>query len=575
MDKTDPAENSKTTLNNTIGSGSILSQDSRNSIFRNNAVDSSISKNNISIIQNRQRQLDLESSAAIIAQQQAFTGFNSGIQELRADIGKLGSGLNGIALLLQQDAATEQSRILSEQEKQRRLAEQQIRIGKENDVEKKIQNAIAEPVEKLVPQVNDLFGNIGNALKILFGGWLTNQTVKAIEASEQGNTDLLSSIKINILKNIGIAVGGLFAINTGFSLVKRTLGTIIGNLGKLFIPKLARAGAGAGKNGPLPGFGKFVTFLSGVLNANNKEYTDSVLAAISLASMVPGPIGLGAKIAGIAFTADEIAEAFGKNIFGGETDKQINALAQKFMGQTTTPPTPAASQKPSATVSPTTPAVPPSPATSSTPASTASTPQQTMMGQENKVEPATSTLTPEKISQFEKAWKYRNNSLARGQIEGAWNKLSLDERRQAKEWAKSKGYDWTEMRLSDPDAASQNQTATATLNIPTPTKSDSTDAVTDSSDQDMSPVTASPQVSAAEITTSAQISNIPKEAQQVGQLPEPNPKITMVGPFTGSNQQQQQPALTNGALTDVPLINSANPDNFYVLYSQLSYNVVT
>ena len=362
MDKTDPAENSKTTLNNTIGSGSILSQDSRNSIFRNNSV-----------IQNRQRQLDLESSAAIISQQQAFIGFNSGIQDLRVDIGKLGSGLNGIALLLQQDAATEQSRILSEQEKQRRLAEQQIRIGKENDIEQKIQNAIAEPVEKLVPQVNELFGNIGNALKILFGGWLTNQTVKAINASEQGNTDLLSSIKSNILKNIGIAVGGLFAINTGFSLVKRTLGTIIGNLGKLFIPKSFRAGTG--KKGPLPGFGKFVVFLSSVLNANNKEYTDSVLSAISLASMIPGPIGLGAKIAGIAFTADEIAEAFGKNIFGGETDKQINALAQKFMGQTT-PPQPA-SQKPSATVTPTTPAVPPSPATPSAPASTALTASST------------------------------------------------------------------------------------------------------------------------------------------------------------------------------------------------------
>ena len=75
------------------------------------------------------------------------------------------------------------------------------------------------------------------------------------------------------------------------------------------------------------------------------------------------------------------------------------------------------------------------------------------------------------------------------------------------------------------------------------------------------------------VTAPAQMSTPPKEPQQVGQLPEPKPSLTMIK-TSSAQQQQSNPPLTNGALTDVPLINSANPDNFYVLYSQLNYNVV-
>jgi hypothetical protein len=57
---------------------------------------------------------------------------------------------------------------------------------------------------------------------------------------------------------------------------------------------------------------------------------------------------------------------------------------------------------------------------------------------------------PAKVKQFEQAWQYKNNPLARGRIEGAWNKMSSEEKQQAKDWATSKGYDWKEMKLPDP-----------------------------------------------------------------------------------------------------------------------------
>ena len=42
-----------------------------------------------------------------------------------------------------------------------------------------------------------------------------------------------------------------------------------------------------------------------------------------------------------------------------------------------------------------------------------------------------------------------------------------------------------------------------------------------------------------------------------------------------NSSQQQQLSSSNGSATDVPLIPSSNPDNFYTLYSHVKYNVVT
>jgi hypothetical protein len=155
--------------------------------------------------------------------------------------------------------------------------------------------------------------------------------------------------------------------------------------------------------------------------------------------------------------------------------------------------------------------------------------------------PATAQPSADMVSKFEQAWQYRNNSFARGRIESAWNQMSQEEKQQAKDWAKTKGYDWNEMKLKDPSPAV---------------------------------VSPQPNTQTSETTPSpAQVSIPLKMPQQVGQLPEPKPSLTMIKTSNNSNQPPIAP-LTNGALSDVPLINSANPDNFYVLYSQLSYNVV-
>jgi len=59
----------------------------------------------------------------------------------------------------------------------------------------------------------------------------------------------------------------------------------------------------------------------------------------------------------------------------------------------------------------------------------------------------------------------------------------------------------------------------------------------------------------------------------VGALPEAKPNLIMAQSAVAANNQPQTPP-SSKPLTDVPLINSSNPDNFYTLYSQVNYNVV-
>jgi hypothetical protein len=548
--------------------GSPLSQEVRNALLRKSTIDSATFRNEMSTAENKRKETDIQNIDVIRNQEKALLGFSSNLQSLRTDIGKLGTGLASIALLLQQDGLEEQNKIKLDQENQRRLTERQIRIGKENEIEEKIQNALAAPVQNIAPKVSDTFEKIGAALGILFGGWLTKQVVDAIKASEEGNTTLFNNIKWNIIKNLGIVAGGLFAIKKGFGLVMRTIGGIGRGLTRLLIAKpLAIAAAllpkgikpgggpssGKGPGGGGPGLiGGLINGLTGWMNWMNGEKTDAILAALTF---VPGGgIFRGIRAAaGAIYTIDQIAELFKLNLTG--VDPKILEKKKKEFEDAKRK---EESKKPLAASTKPTPSTPPS----SAPTPVKSSPQETMMGQPapsapSPAAPATETPAPvaeqpsaELIKKFEMAWQYRNNSFARGRIEGEWEKLTPEQKRMAIEWAKMKGYNWSEMKLQAPATANVNVNP---AEVPAQMSSSQQTAIEPKPAQ-MTPVS-------------------PIESKRVGELPEAKPSLTMIKTSSGQNQQSNVP-LTSGALSDVPLINSANPDNFYVLYSQLSYNVV-
>ena len=226
---------------------SPLSQESRQIIVRNtNVSGQSIRGANLlsPITPNETEIKNLEVSQK---NQESLVQIQTGIFAVQQDINRLNTGLLNIATLLQQDAVNEESILRSQQERERRLSEEQVRVGRESDIERKIDNAIVAPVQRVAPKVQNLFGNVLQSLAWLFGGWLTNQVIKYIEEEGNGNNDRLNEIKYNILKNLGIAGGVLLAVKIGIGTLKRTVFGITKQLGSL-IGKTITAPFNAVKN---------------------------------------------------------------------------------------------------------------------------------------------------------------------------------------------------------------------------------------------------------------------------------------------------------------------------------------
>jgi hypothetical protein len=482
-------------------------------------------------------------------------------------------------------------------------------MGKESQLEQKITNFLARPVQALQQKVTNIFIGIGEALKILFTGWLTNQLFETVKAASEGNKEKLEEIKNTVLKGIGDVVKIFAVIQKGFGLVIRSVTGLAGRIGGLVLKlakaplNLIRAGLqtvpglktlfpkGPNIRTPSPGggkgpgiFGAAWAVVESFMNFKNGEYVDAVLPIV--ATFGPGKFIKALFAAG--FLADNIAEVFKTNIFGKDPnrEKEEKMLFEEEKQKREKKP-PASTSKTAAKVEPVAKAqtslmgdkkdgveanVSPGPipgsaeikptsdstATASNPKTsmmpetkkpdTASTPKTSLVTDIKTAEPkSTSTPqtsmmgktttaalpppSPEMEKNFQMAWDNRNFGLARGRIDTSWNNMSIEQQQQAKVWAQSKGYDWNEMKLTE-----------------------------------KSPVVP------AEVTA-AKMQPLSKSSQNVGELAEPKTSIIMAPAAQNQPQKSSSPSLpTNG--TNVPLISSSNPDNFYVLYSQLNYNVV-
>ena len=552
-----------------------------------------------------------------IQQTQEISALRGTVDALRTETATLSNGLTSISNLIQQDSALEKQQNAQEAERERRLLETKIRMGKESQLEQKITNSLARPVQALQQKVTNIFERIGGALTTLFFGWLTNQGIEALKAASEGNKKKLEEIKNTVLKGIGDVVKIFAVISKGFNLVIKSVTGLAGRIGGLVLKlakaplNLIRAGLqtvpglktlfpkGPNIRTPSPGggkgpgiFGSVWAAVESFMNFKNGEYVDAVLPIV--ATFGPGKFIKALFAAG--FLADDIAEVFGTNIFGKDPNKEKEAKIvfeeEKNKNKKKEEKTPTSTSKTAANVEPTATAQTPlmgdkkdekskpentspgpvpgpikeiksidnaaatvsSPKTSMMPETkkpdTASTPKTSMMPETKKPDtastptstPQTSMMgktttaalpppSPEMEKNFELAWKNKDRPFARGRIESAWNGMSVEQQQQAEAWARSKGHDWNEMKLTQ-----------------------------------KSPVVP------AEVTA-AKMQPLSKSSQNVGELAEPKTSVIMA-PAAQNQPQQSSASSASPSETNVPLISSSNPDNFYVLYSQLNYNVV-
>ncbi len=107
-----------------------------------------------------------------------------------------------------------------------KVEEKKLRSGEEKQLEKKITKGLISPVKAVGKKAGGVLGNLMELFMTLLGGWLTNQGLEAIKANAEGNIGKLESIAVEVGKTLAI-VGGIFAaLNFGIIGIVATIGAI-------------------------------------------------------------------------------------------------------------------------------------------------------------------------------------------------------------------------------------------------------------------------------------------------------------------------------------------------------------
>jgi len=579
--------------------GSPLSQESRQVIAGSTSVSGQTIRGSNLLGSVAPSETEIKNLQTLQQNQASLTEVQSGIFGIRQDINQLNTGLISIATLLQQDATNEERILRSQQESERRLAEEQIRIGKESDLERRIQAAIVAPVAELAPKVQNLFGNVLQSLGYLFGGWLTNQVIEYIKTEGDGNNERLTEIKNNIVKNLAIAGGALLAVKLGMSALSRSLFGITAQVAKLLgktvaapfniiknivAPPQTKPSSGTKPSGGAkpPGGGLSGTIRGMASGAGNfikglaaPLLVGSAMTGLDIASGEdPGRAVAGATTGMIgstaAFAAGSLLPIPGSGVISSAIAYNPSAefgkgIYDKFFGKEQPQPQPEAkSSQPSNTQQ-----LQPE-AKSSQPSNTQQPQPEVKPAQPLVLSPNAESLAEQKTEAFKPSPQQELVQEPKINFPDYSNTFNLSA-------------DNTFVSPSiTPEKTSENEIKPNQAMLPQ-SKELSFDASSMFKPESPTNFLESYNNLKAEETIPekttpiqpAQIQGVPTQTPQVGELPEPKPNVIYAS--SGSSQQQgaqmnQTPS--NGPLTDVPLIRSSNPDNFYTLYSYSCYNVV-
>jgi len=492
----------------------------------------------------------------------SLVGLQDQLNTIRSEIFTTNVNLQGIGKILESDRSLDQRYLLEERDEEKKLLESKIRQGAENQLEQKVSASLQSPLSSTEKNLNSIFSKITTALGALFG-FFGNKILQGFKLSAKLGIGALTGIG-NLLKgSFGFITSTLGTLSKGFTSVLSGIGGITGKVIKSLSALAASpfkaiaglvtsllsglriaapvAAVGAGASGILSfltkalGIGaRISTATDAFTNIQEGDYATGAVNAAATFAPIPLPAYIlgGMKATGNEldlsnFNPSGIVESVSSGFSGlmksGSDFLSGSGLDLGFLNNpapevkgTVEEGTPQPSVQPQ---SPMIPSAAPKPSPAAEPQS-----------------PAIPPPTPEMVNKFQMAFDNRDKSFARGRIESAWKNMSPVEQHQAKRWVESKGHSWSVMKLPEPN--------------PIPIQSPSGP------------------VSLEVLPFNPQSPPKPN----LGNLPEPPADVVVLG----NNKEQPSSVIASDSqtITDVPLIPSGNPDNFYTLYSQVNYNVV-
>lgn len=444
----------------------------------------------------------------------------SGLNAISSQLGRIseqmtnfGGALERIAVGIANDSALDRQRDLQKQNQERILAEQQLREGKESVIERKIQGALINPIQKVGQKAQFTLSRLMNFFTTLLGGWLLNQGIETIQALSEGNTKKLEQIRDTVLRNLGI-IGGIFlAVKTGlFGLIKLVTGItakIAGGVLRGIFVKPFQSLINAVKGGAAPAAATATRAGGGMLSG--------------ITSTIKGAAGrmLGPAITGAALTGLDIA--------GGEDPGRAAAGAAGGMIAST-----GAFVLGSAI---------PLPGTGLLAGGLAYEPGQDFakdIYDKFFGKPEADKKTTPMMKMSPSAVDLQMGS-------------KKDESKQ--DFSKQPEFGRIDLNISDQSKVGEKSSGVTSEQV---TPSLQTSASTPSQ---------------AVITPFKMVDSQAK-SETVGPLPEPQPTLIMPPPQPQPSQPAPGPSGSNRPANNAPSFSTSNPDNFYVLYSQVHYNVV-
>lgn len=276
------------------------------------------------------------------------------LASLTQQVNSLNVAMQNVYGNVTQSTALERRKDAQEQEQERRLAEQQLREGKESIIERKIQSALVYPVQKVSQKASFTLSRLMSFFTTLLGGWLLQQGIETIKALGNGNRQKLEEIKNSVIKNLGV-IGGVYAgirfgLTSVFNILTRvaarvTTAVAVGLFLKPVQALLDGVKGAANKiipkiKGLLPGFAK----PSGGSGGNPPPPTPPKTTAEAsrqvggqgMNRFAPTSIFQGALTGGIlggtleTLQGEDPGKAYTSNIGGGATAAGAANLASKF-----------------------------------------------------------------------------------------------------------------------------------------------------------------------------------------------------------------------------------------------------
>lgn len=462
--------------------------------------------------------VDRTQNLQIQTTQQSVGTLQQSLNVVNVYVRDLGKNLNTLRSQLLLEGQVEQQNLKNEQESERKLRERRVRLGRESQIEQNIAATIARPILTLQKKVAGLFERITGALTTLFFGWLTNQGIETLKAFAEGDSKKLEEIKNNVIKNVLFAVGAFTAVNIGFGLLMRTVTgltlRLAGFAAKLALAPFRLAISAVGR---LLGIGRAASAAAQTARAARPLITGSTNMMTKMFNATKGfnLFGRGAGAAGARAAGRFVP---GLNVIAGGVSTAYDLSQGNLPGAALS----ALSMIPGFGI----------PFAAARIGYGAVTGEYSGGGQQPAAQPqpqpqprtqtpSASTPTPAPASPVPQASMMPQPS---------------------------------ELKLT-PSAPSQEPTAeTQQVDL-------------NGMNFDMSKIyqlSSSPSV--------AQIQGQPTQTPKIEPLAEPKPNVIIAG--GAQDKTQVVPMGQKQPLTDVPFIPSGNPDNFYVLYSQLNYNVV-